>query len=202
MSPTGSVAIAMGLSQSPDSASSARISLSHVSNTEAFKNEKAFQIFVPIHPRFPKTNVQFKLYDGILARDARVHGLENFDIDRNGFQFINHAFNDNLSAGLIRGPTGQAALDAYLNTLGPLLEDALPAEHVILYDWRVSEQSPRSDDGTSHSSSSYAVILEVLSARRRMSQARIDFFFYPLQPTSMLVSIFSSASGQFMRDCR
>lgn len=114
------------------------ISLSHVFNTEAFENEKAFQIFVPINPKFPKTNVQFKLYDDILACDARAHGLGKFDIDKNGFQFMNHAFDDQLSADLIRGPNGQAALDAYLETLGPWLEDALPAEHVILYDWRVS----------------------------------------------------------------
>lgn len=129
----------MGLPQPPERASSAMISLSHVFNTEAFKNQKAFQIFVPIDPKFPKTNVHFKLYDDILARDARAHGLENFDLEKNGFQFMNHAFNDQISADLIRGPNGQASLDAYLSSLEPLLKDALQAEHVILYDWRVSE---------------------------------------------------------------
>lgn len=191
MAPTSVVATAMGLSQPPECTSSAKISLSHVFNTEAFENEKAFQIFVPIDPNFPKTNVQFKLYDDILAHDARAHGLEKFDIDKNGFQFMNHAFNDQLSADLIRGPNGQAALDAYLKALGPWLEDALPAEHVILYDWRVSGWHPEFVDNPSNSSSSYAAILEVPSARRRMSQAQIDFFFYPLRPMSMLVSILS-----------
>lgn len=128
----------MGLAQPAQRASAVDISLSHVFNTETFKNEKAFQIFVPIDPKLPRTNVQFKLYQNILARDARVHGLENFDIEKHGFQFMNHAFNDRLSADLIRGPNGQAALDAYLNTLQTLLEHALQAEHVILYDWRVS----------------------------------------------------------------
>jgi len=117
------------------------ISLEHVQDEDAFKHEKAYEVYVPMEPCHPKSNIDFVAFDNIKVRDARERGLENFSIGSNGFQFLRHNFDDGLTMEVIQGPEGAEAVRRYLEALHVVLRETLGAEGVILYDWRVRTTS-------------------------------------------------------------
>ncbi len=113
------------------------ISLSHIYNVKHFETEKAYEVYVPVDPKWPKTNLEFVPFPSILAHDARHLGIETFTLEMNGFCFRNHDFNDSLNMEKIRGPGGQDAVQEYLRRLREVVVKELDASLVILYDWRV-----------------------------------------------------------------
>jgi hypothetical protein len=114
-----------------------QIGLEHISNVDDFANEKAYEVYVPIDPQHPKTNLKFALYGGITARDTRSLGIETFTLEQNGFRFLKHDFNDGLKMQDVINEGGDKIVLAYLQRLQPVIKQALGAEGVVVYDWRV-----------------------------------------------------------------
>ncbi|KAJ8130113.1 hypothetical protein O1611_g3513 [Lasiodiplodia mahajangana] len=123
----------------PQSPGSLSVCLYHVDNEEAFKGEKAFELYVPINPNLPKSNISFKAFSGIPVRQVRHRGLSHFSLDANGFQYLQHVFNDGLSMEQIQAPDGEHWVQQYLLSLHPILMAQLKAKQIILYDYRVRE---------------------------------------------------------------
>jgi hypothetical protein len=136
------------------------ISLRHVSNSDAFHYEKAYEILAPIDPQFPSKNIEFQAYDRIAAHNARVHGESSFTLEKNGFQFLTFPFKDGLTTSAIGGCEGEVLLDVFFKQLEAILRRALTADAVILYDWRVSLQLTHIAVMTSSKISSSCAVIE------------------------------------------
>lgn len=117
------------------------IGLEHVCNLDDFKDVKPFEIYVPVEPQFPKTNLKFALFDNISILDVRQSGISGFNLEKNGFQFLNHDFKDHLTMNRILSEEGSEIIRSYLEALDPVVKQATNAEKVIFYDWRVSENA-------------------------------------------------------------
>ncbi|OKO93438.1 hypothetical protein PENSUB_12501 [Penicillium subrubescens] len=121
---------------------SVHAAIGHLSNPKQFVGEKPYEIFIDTQPGRPKTNMKFALCDGIPVKDVRFHGREQFSLDKNGFEFVNHSFDDQITINSIKQSGGDAALQSYLKPLQVFLQQHLKADKVILYDWRVASLVP------------------------------------------------------------
>lgn len=113
------------------------VSLGHISNSEALRSEKAYEMLMPLTSGYPNANIKFKAFDHIPAHDARSHGKENFSLERHGFEFINYPHTDGLTIDGIRSDGSHNLVLSFLAHLEIELGRHLGADKVILYDWRV-----------------------------------------------------------------
>lgn len=72
------------------------VTLTHISNEDAFEKEKPYEIWAALDPSLPKTNIEFGPMDGILARDTGGRGRDNFRLAEKGFQFLDYPNKDGL----------------------------------------------------------------------------------------------------------
>jgi hypothetical protein len=72
------------------------VTLTHISNEDAFEKEKPYEIYAALDPSLPKTNIEFDPVDGILARDARARGRDSFRLAEKGFHFLDYPNKDGL----------------------------------------------------------------------------------------------------------
>ncbi|KAL2833837.1 hypothetical protein BDW59DRAFT_138213 [Aspergillus cavernicola] len=123
--------------RSIDAGRSLTITLDHLQESSILANEKAYELYIPLPPSLPQTNMRFVPCEAIIVRDARQCGLENFTLERTGFEWIKHSFQDSLDKEKVAGPQGSDAIELYLKTLVELVKTRMKAETVIIYDWRI-----------------------------------------------------------------
>ena len=66
--------------------------LQHAVWQEIYLSEKPYQIYAHIPDQtVPRTNLVFEKDGPIIINDARQN-FKNFELDKNGFKFVNHEF--------------------------------------------------------------------------------------------------------------
>lgn len=119
------------------------ISLTFLEPQEVYRHEKPYELHLSIPEGCNRTNLVLKEHDGIhltnVRGDVKQYKLENY-----GFEYLKsptkalalplHSHVSNMSDPSIRD---------YLQEVISLVKKRLFCEHVLLYDWRVSQRSEK-----------------------------------------------------------
>lgn len=121
-------------------------SLNHLSDLLDYKVERPFEIWLDKIPEgLEQTNVKFELQHNIPITDARSIGLDQFDIELHGFEFLKQKFptqcvisgSDSANAS----DEQRAAILEYVNIMSDFLCETYGGVKAVCYDWRVRSQS-------------------------------------------------------------
>jgi len=118
------------------------VSLNYLSSTPLYQEEKPYEIWQEDIPTgVQKTNVKFELYDDIPIHDARELGIETFNIEKQGFEFLRQEYphcnirgTDDRNAS----PEQRDAILEYLDIMAKFLCERYGGTKAACYDWRVS----------------------------------------------------------------
>ena len=117
-------------------------SLNHLSDLVDYKVERPYEIWLDEVPHgLEQTNVKFELQHDIPIIDARSVGLDHFDIELHGFEFLKQRY---PAQCVISGADSanaseeqRSAILEYIRIMSDFLCEKYGGVMAVCYDWRV-----------------------------------------------------------------
>jgi hypothetical protein len=159
-----------------------KVSLNHLKDLPLYATEQPYEIWLDQVPEgVRQTNVEFELYHDIPIRDARAVGLDSFNIDDQGFEFLCHEYPQHLSISgaeeVNETPEQRRAILEYIDIMASFLCETYGGTKAVCYDWRVRNQCSKNGGASLLIQTRFDDPGEVLSTRFRRS------IFFPKPPT-------------------